>query len=119
MVKAIDLASDLRKLARYYEQLGEVELVEPRLTFHSGNSREEFIASAKALPHPINKKWPQNPSSSVGYDIIRFNHQTGSIHVEATTWFCVTCKLVEPARPARYECDELVLTAEEEEYIQD
>lgn len=111
MHTAIEIATDLRALADHYEKLGDIKLPKPRLVFH-GEDKSQFVACSQALPRPIEKVYPTRDGD---YESVRFYHHLRSLDVESWAWRVVACRVVEPPKPAVYECDPILSETEEAE----
>lgn len=83
----------------------------PRFQFwhHSGSDKPAFLALAQMMPRPFAKKVREYSS---GNDI-ELNHTTENIRICVVIPQSLTCTLIEPARPAVYECDPILSMAEE------
>ena len=110
-----DLAAELEKLAAHFRTQESFSISgTPMLHLGSCHSRETFIALAKALPRPMRKR--DGIGSTERFPEIAVEYVTEDIHVYASAERDVLCRLIEPARPAKYECEPL-LSAEEEAQI--
>lgn len=112
-----EVAQELRNLADHLEQGGEVEIQPAWITFyHSAamEDKEKFKEIAKLLPRPLKKvitdadddKWAR----------LKLEHNTQAALIEASIPRSATCRIVQPAQPAKYECDP-VLSEEEEAQV--
>lgn len=110
MPTAHAVASELRQIADLFDKHPELELVKPSLHFYHGYSdtKGQFIALAKVFPHPIEK------GDGYSHDQYTLTHATDALSVYASIDKSQVCTLVEPARPARYECTPLLSLEEEE-----
>src|SRR5271156_2491127 len=109
MVKGIELAKELRKLADAVEGLEEVvTLSTPRVYFGFayGNEKhkQSFIEFAKVMPKPFEKKFTDNE-----LQLIRENE---SLVIQAYIERDKVCKIITPAQPAVYDCEALLSQAE-------
>lgn len=107
------VAAELRKIADALDAQPDAEIIKPYISF-LGNTKEEFLSTARLLPRPLAKKiegaeskWPSMRLTCTGM----------AIHVSASVPQSLTCELVEPARPAVYRCDPILSEAEEAEVI--
>ena len=105
-----DVAASLRWVADLLDKTPDVEIVRPNLSFYHSfqGSKDTFIALAKVFPHPIEK------GDGYHHDEYTITHTTEAIQVYASISKSQVCTLVEPARPARYECIPLLSLEEEE-----
>jgi len=107
----IEFAESLEQVAAFYRQHADAPLPFPRLHVFA-NSRDEFIAGARALSRggsvekradPMENSWPQ-------YHAIR---SFGSVAVDMQIDRKSVCRLV---RPAEYECPDSLLAEESAEF---
>lgn len=106
MPKAKEVAAELRKLAEGLESDPEAEVSQPWITFWPG--KEAFLSLARLLPRPISKKYDANDVT------LAYGSPSGTpIYVRAVAGRTLVCRLVEPAKPAVYECEPLLSEAEE------
>lgn len=105
------IAAELRRIADVLDKQPELEVVQPRLSFyHSygyGRGKDAFIALAKMFPRPIEK------GDGYNHEQYTLTHKTEALEVYASIDKSQVCTLVEPARPARYDCKP-ILSLEEE-----
>jgi len=111
MTTTHEIASDLRKLADALEQATDKTVISPKLSFGAGSNREQFLGAVAVMPHPFDKVIP---STSNEYDIVRLEHKMSSLIVETWAFRTAACRIVEPARPAVYDCEPLLSAIEEE-----
>ena len=111
MPLASEVAAELRKIADALDQQPDVEVKKPSLHFFYsfGDTKEQFLASARLIPHPVKKIYEE----SGGYPRVRVQHDTDALRTEARIYKESICTIVEPARPAVYDCN-LTLTADED-----
>lgn len=111
MALAKDVAVELRKLADALDVNPEQKLVVPTVAFwhHTAADKSSFLAMARMLPRPFAKKVREYSS---GNDI-ELKHQTDNIRICLTIPQSLTCTLIQPARPAVYDCDPILSVAEE------
>lgn len=105
-MKASELATKLRKLADGLDRAPEAEITPYFSITPRHDNKETFLELAKVLPRPLTKKI----------------HHEGTAYEDFTLegdGFCLCiprskmCILVEPARPARYECPSILSDEEE------
>ena len=110
MAKASEVAIELRKLADALDREPDADIERPYILFaHYGESmKEQFRTLARLLPRPIEKLWEETPT---GY--LNLNHETPAAYIKAYIQRSVVCTLVEPAKPAVYNCEPLLSIEEE------
>ena len=113
-----ELATDLAKLAEHLKQQPDLEIGTFYLTNESYNTTgEQFKAIAKSFPKPLHKRVTSYGTGES--DIILESPKDGE---GFTLHFRVpqnkVCKIVEPARPAVYDCEPLLTPEEEAELTQ-
>lgn len=103
MPKARELALELEKLANHYRNLGDVE-VHPLhcLDYHVG--KQSFLDAVARMPHPFNKVYRGDDFAVI--------YRTPAIVIEHYAKRDRVCRIVEPAKPAVFEC--LPLLSQEE-----
>lgn len=109
MVKGIELAKELRKLADGVEGMSEVVTFStPRVYFGFayGNEKHKqgFIEFAKIMPKPFEKKFTD-------YEL-QLVYENESLAVQAYIERDKVCKIITPAQPAVYDCEALLSQAE-------
>jgi hypothetical protein len=109
IIKGIELANDLRKLADAVEGLEEVVTFStPRifLGFAYGNEKHKngFIEFAKIMPKPFEKKFTEHE--------LQLIYKSEALEVQAYIERDKVCKIVKPAQPAVYDCEALLSQAE-------
>jgi hypothetical protein len=111
MTTAGAVAIELRKIADALDLHPETQVTKPHLHFfHSfQDPKELFLASARLLPHPVKKVY----ESEGAYPRVRVQHDTDALMTESSIYKETICVIVEPAKPAVYDC-ELTLTADED-----
>jgi hypothetical protein len=110
-MKAIDAVKNLRTLADLLEEHGEAEIRMSAATVWFGD-KESFLSIARDLPRPIAKEWEEGP-----YGDLKLTHgilnKTGNINLYIRR--SIICEIVEPARPAVYNCPSIFSPEEEVE----
>lgn len=103
MPKAVDLALELEKLANHYRDLGDAT-VNPIhcLDFHTG--KESFLNAVAQMPHPFSKVYKGDDFAVV--------YRGAGVVIEHYAKRDRVCRIVEPAKPAVYECEPLLSPAE-------
>ena len=103
------VAAELKRVAEALEKEPEAEVRRPMLAFWP-NNKDEFMSLAKVLPHPLQKKIENEGSD---YEKYVLENKSDDMWIHVSIDRREVCILVEPARPARYECPS-ILSAEEE-----
>lgn len=104
-MKASEVAKELKKLAEAIEQGGELDIPYAFIHFNFYN-KDSFLEFAKAIMlRPFEKKYTD-------YDL-RLQYHTDAIQVWAQIARKTVCTLVEPAKPAVYDCDPILSPTEE------
>ena len=105
-MKASELATKLRKLADGLDKAPDAE-IDPYVSISPRKGdKETFLELAKVLPHPLTKKIRHEGTS---YEDFTLEGDGFVLGIPRSA----VCILVEPARPARYECP-TILSDEEE-----
>ena len=105
-MKASELATKLRTLADGLDKAPDAEITPYVSISPSGHNKATFLELAKVVPRPLTKK-------------IRFEGTTYEDYTLEGDGFVLgiprskMCILVEPARPAVYECPSILSEAEE------
>jgi hypothetical protein len=105
-MKASELATKLRTLADSLDKAPDAEIHPYVSITPSGDNKETFIELAKVLPRPLTKKIRHEGTSYEDYTL----EGDGFVLSIPRSALCV---IVEPARPARYECPSILSEAEE------
>ena len=110
MVKGIELANELRKLADAVEQLEEVvTYVDPTIYFGFSYGYEQhkqgFIDFAKVMPKPFDKVYDGTE--------LKLKYTAGGLNIQAYIERDKVCTLITPAQPAVYDCTPILSKAEE------
>lgn len=109
-LKAIELATELRKLVEALEANPKLDVPKVFMSFGTSRSKEQFRALAHVLPRPL-KKSLKNEGER--FAEIELEYDSESLRVWASIPQAETCRLVSPAIPAKYEC-EPILSPEED-----
>ncbi len=109
MPTANAIATELRRIADFLDKTPDAELTDATLNFYhvGGDTKEEFINLAKVFPRPFEK------GDGYSHKEFTLNHKSDTVSVYASIDRSQVCTLVEPARPARYECIPLLSLEEE------
>ena len=107
MPKASEVAAELRKLADGLDEQPDAPITKPYIYFtHLGDGEKSaFIALARSFPRPFEKVYKN--------DDLRLEYVNRAMDLTARINRDAVCRIVEPAKPAKYECEPL-LSAEEE-----
>src|SRR5271155_5204562 len=102
MVKGIELAKELRKLADAVEQLEDVvTYTSPAIYFGFAygydQHKQGFIDFAKVMPKPFEKKFTDSELNLI--------YNSESLQIKAYIERDKVCKIVTPAQPAVYDCE--------------
>lgn len=107
MPKANQVAAELRKLADALDKGGEQKIDDPLITFRCA-TKEEFLTLARVFPKPIFKA-VDDDEMEIGNRPVLPNGKVDYL-VNLTIWFRAfinrnkVCTLIEPAKPAVYDC---------------
>jgi hypothetical protein len=112
MPKSAEVAAELRRIADALDKSSEAEMNRPMLAFWP--DKEQFLTLARILPRPLHKRIDGEDSKYQKYVLESSKENPVWTHVSITR--SEICIMVEPARPARYECPS-ILSAEEEEAL--
>jgi hypothetical protein len=105
-VKASELATKLRTLADGLDKAPDAEIHSYVLISPSGDDKATFLELAKVLPRPLTKKIRHEGTTYEDFTL----EGDGFVLSIPRSKICV---IVEPARPARYECPSILSEAEE------
>ena len=105
-MKALEFALKLRRLARDLEEAPEAEIHTYVSIAPVNDDKQTFLELAKVLPHPLTKKIRYEGTS---YEDFTLEGDGFVLCISRS----VMCILVEPARPARYECPSILSDEEE------
>ena len=111
MPKSSEVAAELRRIADSFDLNPDVEVKKPRLSFYYsfGETKESFLAAARLIPHPVEKVYDTN----VAYPRVYVRHDTDALLTEVSIYKETICTIVEPARPAVYDCNLTLSEAED------
>ena len=109
MPKASEVAFELRRIANALAKHPDSEIYKPWLSFYC-DTKDEFLATARVLPRPIQKRVNKITDSYSKFEVF---HRSAALDFYCNIPQTDMCVLVEPAKPARYECPS-ILSAEEE-----
>jgi hypothetical protein len=111
MPKASEIAIELRKFADALDKSPDAETIRPVLNFwHWTTEKDQFFTEVALIPRPAKKDWG---SATDGYSSLTVKHETPALVIEASIRRSVVCEIVEPAKPAVYNCPSILSKAEE------
>ena len=112
-MKAIDAVENLKKLADLLEKHpgANIHMASATVWFAEKNS---FLSVARDFPRPFRKGYTGGSFPDLDLDYGTLN-EDGEITLRIPQ--AGICRLVEPAKPARYECDP-ILSADEEAQLE-
>ena len=105
MPLAKDVAAELRKLADCLDKSPEAEIKKPSVSFWHWDQRDQFISVAPLIPRPLKKVYSD--------DDLRLEHDNDALVVYASIRRKAICTIIEPAKPAVYDCPRILSDAEE------
>lgn len=111
MTTAGQVAIELRKLADALDAKPEEKVIRPYVLF-SATTKDEFLNTARLLPHPLKKREDNHGDSK--YHKIYVEHINPSVDISVSVYKSLTCELIAPARPAVYRCVPIFSAAEDE-----
>ena len=110
MPKNHEVAQELRKLADALDVQPEQEAVQPSVYFsckYKDDGKELFLGLAKLLPRPLKK------SDGFDHSEMVLSYSSNALLINTSIERSKVCRMIEPAREAKFECEPL-LSAEEE-----
>ena len=114
MPTAHEVATELRKFADTLDTNPEAQIAKPNIWwyFWGETDKEMFKRIARMFPRPLRKRIDDPESSR---PMIAIESANGIIDFETRIPQSVTCRIIEPARPAVFECDPIFSETEEAE----
>lgn len=111
MPKAHEIANELRKMADSLDKEPETEVQQCWVSFVCSD-RQIFLNTARLMPRPFTKTYPDAGDK---YPKIKIGSKdfSGPIHWDVSAPRDVACRVIEPAKPAVYDCTPLL--SEEED----
>ena len=109
MPKAIEVATELRRIADALAAQPETIIQTAWLTFHC-DTKSTFLNTFSVMPRPLTKKY-DDPKDS--WARLHLEHNTDALQLDCSVRRSEVCTLVAPAKPAEYRCEPLL--SEEEE----
>lgn len=112
MPLAKEIAAELRRIADVLDLNPEVKTIKPELSFfhYSSHSKDEFMAVARIMPRPLEKKYPKTNES---YSRVEVKHSSSVLDVTASIYRESICRIIKPAQPAEYDCELTLLDSED------
>ena len=104
-MKVSDVATELMRLADALNKSPELD-IEPYLSIDTSTDKEKFLELARIMPRPMTKG-VDFPGKS--YEDFKLEHSFWKIKIARSAY----CIIVEPARPAVYECPSILSDEEE------
>ena len=117
MPKAGEIAAELRRVADALDREPEAKLPQPMLSFYCNDygaadkGKAQFLQTVRLLPRPLAKE----PSDTVYQIEHGRNDAAAAVWIRAQINRSSVCTIVEPAKPAVYDCPALLSLEEEEE----
>ena len=112
MPKAHEVATELRRIADALDRDPEAGVQKPYVSFYC-YEKEMFLRTARILPRPLGKKYDNYGNKS---DRLRLVYNGPALDLDCNAPRSLISELVEPAKPAVYNC-EPILSPEEEESL--
>ena len=114
MPTAHEVATELRKFADTLDANPEAKIAKPTIWwyFWGESDKEMFKRIARMFPRPLQKRIYDSASSR---PMIAIESSNGIIDFEVRIPQIVTCRIIEPAKPAVYDCEPLLSEIEEAE----
>jgi len=111
MPLAKDIAIELRKMADALDKEPETEVQQCWISYVCSD-RQIFLNTARLMPRPFTKKYYDEGDK---YPKIKIGSKdfSGPIHWNVSAPRDVACRVIEPAKPAVYDCTPLL--SEEED----
>lgn len=108
------VASELRKLADGLDKEPDAEIASQVHLFFHCSSKSEFLSVVRAMPRPLKKSIDDEGKSCAARNI---EYDSPALWINTRAPLSLTCTLIQPARPAVYECQAL-LSADEEAQLE-
>lgn len=108
MPKASEVATELRKLADSLEREPDAQIPKPFLffsTFLESNEKQMFSTVCGLMPRPLAKEYRDSE--------LKVEYNGAALTAQTSIQRSKVCRLVEPAKPAVYECEPILAEAEE------
>lgn len=107
-MKAHAVAESLRKLADSLDRKPDSNIEQAWVTFYCRTNKEHFLNLATLMPRPFSKDFDGDQIDLIHGDF------KGPLHLKVTAARSAVCTVIEPARPAVYDCSSLLSDAEME-----
>jgi hypothetical protein len=103
MPLARDIAAELRRVADALDLNPDAQTDQPHLSFSYlfEGDKEKFLNTARILPRPIAKHYPKDEAK---FSRVSVTHETPALKVSTSIYREAVCVLIEPAKPAKYDC---------------
>lgn len=111
MPKASEVAAELRRVADAFDLHPDVEVKRPDLDFFYWSEKDDFLRTVSIFPKPLEKSYEDGTKTH--FPSLTVTHTTDAIRLYATVQRSALCVIVEPARPAVYDCPPLLSEIEE------
>ncbi len=109
MPKAIEVATELRRIADALEAKPETIVHKPWLHFYC-DEKKPFLDTFSVLPRPLIKRYDRDNDM---WDRVHLESNCDALDLDCSVPRSKICEIVEPAKPAVYNCPPLL--SEEEE----
>lgn len=113
MPLAKDVAAELRKLADALDKFPETVIPTADVNLHA-DSKDAFVDTVRILPRPLKKRLTDTGQS---WARVRVEYGNTAIRVDCSVPQSLCCILVEPAKPAVYECPPILSPEEDANLI--
>ena len=112
MPTARGVAIELRRVADALDLNADVEVKKPSLDFSFWDKSEKdlFLATARVLPRPVEKKYPVDPDR---FSRVRVENDSQALMVSASIYREAICRIIRPAQAAQYDCEFTLLEHED------
>ena len=112
MPKASEVAAELRKIADALDQISELSVDKPILSFshYSKDQKDSFLGIARVMPHPLKKTYPTDDGQ---YASVTVSHASPGLHISNSIIRTAVCTVIKPAQPAQYDCELTLLDHED------
>lgn len=108
MPLAKEVAMELRKLADSLDKEPEADVPIAFLHFYACDDKARFLALAAAFPHPFAKEYEDGERGN-----LELKYETSAAIFTVSCLRSAVCRIVEPAKPAVYECEPLLSLEED------
>jgi hypothetical protein len=105
MPLAHEVANELRKLADALDKEPDTQLTKPMVSFYN-DTKDQFLATARLFPRPLKK-------DVSGERYLLENDSSSTVWWRSVADRKLVCAVIEPAKPAVYDCPPLLTELEE------